>query len=76
LCLLLWGQFVCFVVSFRVFLVYFMPFVLSIVVVGTSASDCLERLLFKMIMLCVKRDIILYSLTHSVVVLSDVLMQG
>ena len=61
---------------FSCFLVYFMPFVLSIVVVGTSASDCLERLLFKMIMLCVKRDIILYSLTHSVVVLSDVLMQG
>ena len=37
-----------------------------LLVVNTSASDCLERFVPEMIYLCVERDIKLYSLTHSV----------
>ena len=44
-----------------VFLVYFL---LIVLVVSTSASDCLERLLF------VERDVKLYSLTHSLTILA------
>ena len=40
------GQFVCFVV-FWAFLAYFLLFVLNLVV-STSASDCLERLVSEM----------------------------
>jgi len=42
---------------------------LVLLVVNTSASDCLERLVPKMI--CVERDVKLYSLTHLRVVSVD-----
>ena len=41
-----------------------------LLVLNTSASDCLERLVPEMI--CVERDVELYSLTHSFVLVPEI----
>ena len=60
--LLTYGQCVysvCFVFCWCIFCCLFC-------VVSTSTGDCLERLVSKMRLFCVERDVKLYSFTHSV----------